>query len=76
LAAEEGRSVKEDKVTPYWRVLKPDGAINIKYPGGAERQIALLESEGHSIEQGKGEKPPKILKPQNPVRGGMWVSEN
>ncbi len=60
LAAEEERPVKEDNVTPYWRVLKPDGEINIKYPGGAERQIALLESEGHSIEHGKGKKPPKV----------------
>ncbi len=60
LAAEEERPVKKNKVTPYWRVLKPDGAINIKFPGGAERQIELLESEGHSIEQGKGKKPPKV----------------
>ncbi len=59
-AAEEERAVKKDKVTPYWRVLKPDGAINIKYPGGAERQIVLLESEGHHIEHGKGKKPPKV----------------
>jgi len=60
LAAEEERPVKKDKVTPYWRVLKPDGAINIKFPGGTAGQIALLESEGHSIEQGKGKKPPKV----------------
>ncbi len=60
LAAEEERPVKGDNVTPYWRVLKPDGAINIKYPGGAKRKIALLESEGHSIEHGKGKKPPKV----------------
>ncbi len=60
LAAEEDRPVKKDKVTPYWRVLKPDGAINIKFPGGTAGQIDLLESEGHSIEQGKGKKPPKV----------------
>jgi len=60
LAAEEERPFKADNIIPYWRVLKPDGAINIKYPGGAERQIALLESEGHSIEYGKGKKPPKV----------------
>ena len=61
LAAEEERSLKKDNVTPYWRVLKPNGTINIKYPGGAERQIALLKSEGHRIEQGKGKKPPKVI---------------
>ena len=60
LAAEEERSLKKDNVTPYWRVLKPNGTINIKYPGGAERQMVLLESEGHSIEHGKGKKPPKV----------------
>ncbi len=60
LASEEERPLKKDNVTPYWRVLKPNGTINIKYPGGAERQMALLESEGHSIEHGKGKKPPKV----------------
>ncbi len=60
LATEEERQVKKDKVTPYWRVLKPDGSINIKFPGGAEKQIALLESEGHSIVLDKGKKPPKV----------------
>ncbi len=60
LAAEEERPAKKDKVTPYWRVLKPDGAINIKFPGGAVKQIKYLKSEGHSIEPGKGKKSPKV----------------
>ena len=60
-AAEEERPVKKGNITPYWRVLKPDGAINIKFPGGAERQIDLLESEGHSVELGRGKKPPKVI---------------
>ena len=34
----------------YWRVLKPDGKINEKFPGGLERQIQYLEAEGHEIE--------------------------
>ena len=46
----------------------PDGAINIKFPGGAERQIYLLESEGHSIEQGKGNKPPKVTSFENKLK--------
>jgi len=61
LAAEEERPIQKDNITPYWRVLKPDGSINIKYPGGAEQQIALLESEGHSIEHGQGKRPPKVI---------------
>ena len=60
LASEEEIPTKKNNVTPYWRVLKPDGTINIKFPGGAERQIGLLESEGHTIELGKGKKPPKV----------------
>ena len=38
LAAEEERPVKIDKITLYWRVLKPNGTINIKNPGVAEGQ--------------------------------------
>lgn len=58
-AAEEEKET-EEKVTPYWRVLKPDGTINIKLPGGVKRQIEYLETEGHSIIMGKGKKPPKV----------------
>ncbi|MBL4905666.1 MAG: MGMT family protein, partial [Flavobacteriaceae bacterium] len=51
----------KEMITPYWRVLKPDGAINIKFPGGAEKQVEFLQSEGHNIEFGKGKKPPKVI---------------
>ncbi len=60
-AAEEERPIRKDDVTPYWRVLKPDGSINVKFPGGAEGMIALLEAEGHEIEMGKGKKPPRVV---------------
>ena len=60
LAAEEEGQAENDKVTPYWRVLKPNGAINIKFPGGSKGQIALLEAEGHRIEV-SGKKPPKVI---------------
>ncbi|WP_422105194.1 hypothetical protein [Winogradskyella sp.] len=59
LAAEEERLLKKE-VTPYWRVLKPDGSINIKFPGGQEKQITLLRNEGFDIEFQKGKKPPKV----------------
>ena len=67
-AAEEERSVKKDQVTPYWRVLKPDGTINVKFPCGVERLIELLESEGHRIEPGKGKKPPKVISYETKLR--------
>ncbi len=35
--------------------------LNEKYPGGVEKQAALLKEEGHIIEPGKGKKPPKVI---------------
>ena len=39
---------KED-ITPYWRTLKSNGELNIKYPEAIELQKRLLEEEGHTI---------------------------
>ena len=58
-AAEDEEAGKTD-FTPYWRTLKSGGELNEKYPGGAERQSERLQKEGHSIEQGKGKKPPRV----------------
>lgn len=45
---------RQDEKTPYWRTLKADGELNVKYPGGIHEQKRLLESEGHTIiEKGK-----------------------
>ena len=48
-AAREELEEGKTSITPYWRTLKSDGAINPKYPGGAEDQKARLESEGHKV---------------------------
>jgi len=48
-AAEEERAEGRSDITPYWRTLKTGGVINEKYPGGAEGQKRLLESEGHKV---------------------------
>jgi alkylated DNA nucleotide flippase Atl1 len=48
-AAAEAAKNGEKDITPYWRTLKSKGAINEKYPGGAEVQRKLLEAEGHKI---------------------------
>ncbi len=48
-AAVEAEERGERRPTPWWRTLKSDGELNPKYPGGLERQRALLESEGHSV---------------------------
>ncbi|MFX1563556.1 MAG: MGMT family protein [Promethearchaeota archaeon] len=34
---------------PYWRTIKNNGELNKKYPGGIEKQKALLEKEGYTI---------------------------
>ncbi len=59
-AAEEDLSRGVADITPYWRVLKGDGRLNEKFPGGVEAQAARLEEEGHTIEPGRGKKPPKV----------------
>jgi alkylated DNA nucleotide flippase Atl1 len=48
-AAEEMRDMGAGEVTPFWRVLRPDGSLNPKYPGGIRLQAAFLEDEGHRI---------------------------
>ena len=58
-AAEEAAAEGEKNITPYWRTLKSKGELNEKYPGGVEAQAAHLREEGHTIEPGKGKKPPK-----------------
>ncbi|MFQ6122526.1 MAG: hypothetical protein ACE5LA_05655 [Dehalococcoidales bacterium] len=59
-AADEAAAEGEKNITPYWRTLKSGGELNIKYPGGVEAQAVRLRAEGHTIEPGKGKKPPKV----------------
>ena len=40
-------------VTPYWRVVRDDGALLDKIPGGAANQAERLEAEGHILISGK-----------------------
>jgi len=47
--ASEERGGKNE--TPWWRVLKKDGVLNEKFPGGIERQKIQLEAEGHKVIQ-------------------------
>lgn len=48
-AAVEAEESGAKKITPWWRTLKTGGELNPKYPGGIERQRALLEEEGHTV---------------------------
>ncbi len=58
-AVEDSRGGKED-ITPFWRVIKADGSLNEKFPGGTEAQAARLREEGHGIQPGAGKKPPRV----------------
>lgn len=50
-AAHEAQLLGKPRITPYWRVLKPGGEINGKYPGGLAAMRKRLENEGHVILQ-------------------------
>ena len=59
-AAEEAAAEGKRGITPYWRTLKVGGQLNEKYPGGVDAQATHLREEGHTIEPGRGKKPPKV----------------
>ena len=48
-ASEEDRANGRKRVAPYWRVIKDDGSLNPKFPGGVEQQARYLRSEGYAI---------------------------
>jgi hypothetical protein len=59
-AAEEYLQMGMKEITPYWRIVKNDGSLNEKFPGGVEAQAKRLRQEGHTIEPARGKKPPKV----------------
>lgn len=59
-AAEEDLRDGKKLVTPYWRVIKKDGKLNPKFPGGIAAQAAHLKEEGHIILMSEGKKPPQV----------------
>jgi alkylated DNA nucleotide flippase Atl1 len=63
-AAEEERLQGKKRVTPWWRTIKKGGVLNPKYPGGLQKQMKLLEAEGHIIVP-KGEKNFRVLDYEN-----------
>ena len=59
-AAEEDLQNGKKRITPYWRVLKTNGSLNPKFPGGLRRQAAKLRAEGHKITAGRGKAAPRV----------------
>jgi len=58
--AEEDAQNGKKRITPYWRVVRDDGSLNEKFPGGVKAQSRRLKEEGHSITPAKGKQPPKV----------------
>ena len=58
--AEEDLQSGKKRITPYWRVVKDNGSLNEKFPGGVKAQSRRLKEEGHSITPAKGKQPPKV----------------
>ncbi len=57
-AAEETRADGRKRVTPYWRLIRDDGTLFEKFPGGIRAQVARLRAEGLTIKpQGAKRKP-------------------
>jgi alkylated DNA nucleotide flippase Atl1 len=50
-ASEELDAKRAGSGAPYWRILKSDGSLNPKFPGGIERQAKRLAKEGISCEK-------------------------
>jgi len=59
-AAEEDRRAGKKNITPYWRVLRDDGSMNEKFPGGPVAQARRLRQEGFRLEPARGSKPPRV----------------
>jgi len=52
-AAEEEKNNGGGHITPYWRVIRDDGSLIDKYPGGILRQAEYLKKELFNIQAGK-----------------------
>ena len=58
-AAEEDRANGKKRITAYWRVVKDDGRLNPKFPGGVAQQSSCLRTEGFKVIR-DGKKPPMV----------------
>jgi len=58
--AEEDRRAGKKRITPYWRVVRDDGRLNDKFPGGADAQASKLREEGFDLEPARGKQPPRV----------------
>jgi alkylated DNA nucleotide flippase Atl1 len=50
-AAEEQAMMGAKRITPWWRVIRTDGSLIEKFPGGLEEHGKRLAAEGHVLEK-------------------------
>jgi len=50
-AAEESSREGKLRITPYWRIVRDDGRLLEKLPGGPSAQAGKLAGEGHRIDR-------------------------
>ena len=48
-AAAEQEMMGAKRVTPWWRVVRTDGTLNEKFPGGVAEHEKRLVAEGHVV---------------------------
>ena len=48
-AAEEDRCAGVARIAPYWRVIRDNGELIDKFPGGVASQAAMLKAEGFKV---------------------------
>lgn len=61
-AEEERRVLGKKRVTPYWRIIRGDGKLMEKFPGGRSRQARLLRAEGHRVVKMRGVRELKAMR--------------
>ena len=54
LAAEEDAAVGQKRVAPWWRVVRDDGRLWDKSPGGVDEQARRLRKEGVELQSKRG----------------------
>lgn len=70
-AIEEGAEGVAD-ITPYWRVVKDDGSLNERLPGGVRLQAGRLVEEGHLLLRSRGTQ--RIRVPfESELRPPLWL---
>lgn len=59
-AAEEDMASGKKDISPYWRVIKDDGSLNPKFPGGIKNQYKHLLEEDFEFTTGESKNVIKV----------------